>query len=131
MIVVVLRIQGESLQPEGLSWLPRERLERTWRKGESRLGATVNKASGFSLLLSQGDDATHVVAAVAKVLEPLVGFLSHLVEGGAQGEVDFGMMIDADGSAMQSLRLDRALLRLLDQCGIDAVVSTYPCDEQG
>jgi hypothetical protein len=129
MVTVVLRIQVPDIDPEQLSWLPRERLQRIWKKGEARGGLSVNKASGFSVLLSEHDDPTDATVAASTTLAAIAAPITELVREGARGEVDWGVMIERDATAAQSIRLSPEMLRLVERCGLEAVVSIYPCSD--
>jgi hypothetical protein len=128
MTIAVLRVAGELLGGDPGIAAILGAPETSWRAGEPRVGGRVSTTSGFTFLLSQGEDSKVVVENAAARFLAVADLVGPLTQAGAEAEVDFGITMEAD-DPMKSITLGDDFLGALSGVRVSVIFSVYPCSE--
>jgi hypothetical protein len=124
----VLRVQGKMVDVDRcLTWLPKDKVERTWRVGDRRYGGRISVESGFNLVLAEGSDGEQVLRDALIVLETIAAKIGELRRDGAESELDLSLMVSGD--APKSVHIPIDLLGKLHEFNVSLAVSAFPCSD--
>lgn len=101
MATSVLRVSGPIDIDECFSWLPQDRLEAVWRRGETWLGRE-HPISGFNLRLAESDDVSEGAQEAMETFRKLAPRIRELVRPGASADVDVALFVEAVASRSES-----------------------------
>ena len=128
-MLAILRIGGPALDvDESLRWLPSERVEAVWRRGEvhgSR--GTPSATSGCNVRLADDEDVATCLRAAGDVLSRLAPPLRSLRAQGVGFEVD--LSLEVGPVSPRSCRLPADFLNVMVEIGAELMVSAYPCSD--
>jgi hypothetical protein len=126
--LVVLRVSGKSVDPDGLLNhypLPGATV---WRRGEKRPRRGVHEYGGFAATIVDADSQAAVHRALDRHLNDYAGLYSEVARLGEHAFVDIGLMVPATHPL--SLTLEPELLHALLDSHIVITVSAYPCSDE-
>ena len=133
MADIVLRISGPGLvAADALSLVERARIIKFSRAGDREfLSRQPSEVPGFNLQIAESEtEPASAIAEARAFVEAKLTDLLALANRGADGELDFGVYVDARGSGMKSTRLDPGFLELLARARLTLCVTSYiVCDD--
>lgn len=126
MCTIVLRVQGPYLNLDDcLTWIPADLLQTSWRVGEHHAGRLC-AASGFTLLLSEGEDSKLVVLEAMRFVQTISSKVRALTAAGQlDAELDVGVYLNNEQDVMTSITFAAEDLAVLHGSGLELKMSAY------
>jgi hypothetical protein len=122
---IVLRVYGPELDLDAcLKWLPRPRVEKTWKVGDAGRRGKAQDTNGLHLLLAEGGDLSQALNDAVRVLSSLKDQIRSLVDAGNTADVEVAVFVYPP--VPRTIGFDEAFLLNVIEAGARLEVSAYP-----
>lgn len=122
---VILRLRfDDDLFDLVMTWLPSDRVEAAWRRGERRNARAVHESSGANVFLSEREEIEAALAAALAFVQEERELFEDLREGGVEMGLDLGFCVGGQHWT-RSARLTPAEAGLLAELRVTFEVSAY------
>ena len=119
----VLRLSEADTEADR-TWIPDDLVDAAWRKGDRLIGGRIAQSSGVNLLLGEGDEPADALSKAMARLKSIATRVRMAIGRGTEATLDVAIYVDEE-RPMISTSLSQADLRVLEEIGVDLMVTAY------